>query len=166
MDIYMLLLAVFLYFVAAALIVAEVFLPSAGIISICAIASLAGGIFIFFVQGGPVMGWIGLGIAAVMFPTVFIAAYHILPKTRMGKSLTLTPPQPQKGGGVPDAEQLDKMLGIKAIVVTPLRPVGMCDFSGQKLECVAENGYVERGKTVQVIRITGTQLTVRVIEQA
>jgi membrane-bound serine protease (ClpP class) len=161
----MLLLAVFLYFIAAALIVAEVFLPSAGLITVCSVACLIGGITIFFAQGGPVMGWVGVGIAVVMFPTVFIAAYRILPKTRLGKSLTLAGPERQGGGGVPDADRLGKLLGAKAVVITPLRPVGTCDFSGERLECVAESGYVEKGKTVQVIRVTGTQLTVRVIEQ-
>jgi membrane-bound ClpP family serine protease len=162
-DIYMLLLAVFLYIVSAALIVAEVFLPSAGIITICSILCLAGGISIFFAQGGPAMGIFGIVIGIVMFPVVFIASYRILPKTRFGKSVTLAPPERQQGGGIPDAERLRKLMGVTATVVTPLRPVGMCDFSGEKIECVAESGYVEKGKTVQVIAITGTQLTVRVI---
>ena len=165
MDIYMLLLAIFLYFLGAALIVAEVFLPSAGLVTACAIACVSGGVVIFFVQGGPTVGWIGIGIAVVMFPVVFIAAYHILPRMRLGKSVTLMPPVGQEGGGVPDAERLGKLLGAKAVVITPLRPVGTCDFSGERLECVAESGYVEKGKTVQVIRVTGTQLTVRVTEQ-
>ena len=50
-------------------------------------------------------------------------------------------------------------------MVTPLRPVGMCDFSGQRVECVAESSYVNKGEKVKVIDIEGTQLTVRVIEK-
>jgi membrane-bound serine protease (ClpP class) len=48
--------------------------------------------------------------------------------------------------------------------MTPLRPVGMCDFSGQRLECVAEGGYVDKEKKVKVINVESTQLTVREIE--
>jgi membrane-bound ClpP family serine protease len=165
-DIYMLLLAVFLYFIAAALIVAEVILPSAGLITVASILCLAGGITIFFTQGGAGMGWLGVLIAVVMFPAVFVASYKILPNTRLGRRMTLTPPEKQDGGGIPDADRLARLLGAKAVVVTPLRPVGMCDFSGEKIECVAESGYVEKGKTVQVISVAGTQLTVRVVEQA
>ncbi len=52
------------------------------------------------------------------------------------------------------------------VVISPLRPVGICDFSGQRVECVAESGYVDRGKNVKVIHVEGTQVTVRVMEQS
>ena len=49
--------------------------------------------------------------------------------------------------------------------MTPLRPVGMCDFAGQRLECVAESGYNDRNRTVEMIKVEGTQLTVRIKEK-
>jgi membrane-bound serine protease (ClpP class) len=58
------------------------------------------------------------------------------------------------------------MLGKVGIVLTPLRPVGMCDFSGQRVECVAEGGYVDKDKKVKVIEVQSTQLTVRMIEDS
>jgi membrane-bound ClpP family serine protease len=166
MDMYMLILAVFLYFISAALIVAEVILPSAGLITVASIICVGAGVAIFFTQGGPAVGWVGVGVAIVMYPVVFAAAYHMLPKMKLGKSMTLTPPAPQQGGGIPDSEKLNRLIGARAVVISPMRPVGICDFSGERLECVAESGYVEKGKTVQVIDVTGTQLTVRVIEPA
>jgi membrane-bound ClpP family serine protease len=42
----------------------------------------------------------------------------------------------------------------------------MCDFVGQRVECVAESGYVEKGKQVKVINVESTQLTVRTIEES
>jgi membrane-bound ClpP family serine protease len=157
--------AVFLYFVCAVLIIAEVFVPSGGLISICAIACLVGGIAIFFHQS-LIAGWIGVGIAVVMIPAVLIFAYKIFPKTRFGKSVTLTPPERQQGDAIPDTAELKKLLGAVGIVLTPLRPVGMCDFSGRRLECVAESGYVDKGKKVKVINVESTQLTVRIIEES
>ena len=56
------------------------------------------------------------------------------------------------------------MLGETGVVITPLRPVGMCEFDGERLECVAETGFVENDVTVTVIRVEGTQLTVRTVE--
>ena len=49
--------------------------------------------------------------------------------------------------------------------MTPLRPVGMVDFSGKRVECVAEGGYVEKEKMVKVIKVESTQLTVRVLDE-
>ncbi len=156
--------AVFLYFAAAALIIAEVFVPSGGLISLCALGCLVGGIVIFF-RHSATAGWVGIVIAIVMIPVVLIIAYRIFPKTRFGKTVTLTPPQRQKGDAIPDTPELKELLGAEGLVLTPLRPVGMCDFSGQRVECVAESGYVDTDKKVKVIHVEGTQLTVRVIEE-
>jgi len=157
--------AIFLYFACAVLIIAEVFVPSGGLISLCALACLVGGAVIFF-QHSATAGWIGVGIAFVMIPGVLIFTYKIFPKTRFGKSVTLTPPERQQGDAIPDTSELKEMLGKVGVVLTPLRPVGMCDFSGQRVECVAEGGYVDKDKKVKVIEVQSTQLTVRMIEDS
>ncbi len=160
-----LIFAIFLYFACAALIIAEVFVPSGGLISICALACLIGGAVIFF-QHSTTAGWIGIVIAAIMIPVVLILAYKIFPKTRFGKSVTLTPPERQQGDAIPDTLQLKGLLGGVGLVLTPLRPVGMCDFSGQRVECVAESGYIDKGQKVKVIDVESTQLTVRIVEES
>lgn len=160
-----LIFAVFLYFACAVLIVVEVFVPSGGLISICSLACLVGGIVLFF-QYSVTAGWIGIGIAAIMIPSVLVVAYRIFPKTRFGKSVTLTPPERRQGDAIPDTDKLKDLLGAEGVVLTPLRPVGMCDLSGQRVECVAESGYVDKGKKVKVINVESTQLTVRIIEES
>jgi len=161
--IWWLVFAVFLYFACAALIIAEVFVPSGGIISLFALACVIGGAAIFF-RHSSTAGWIGVVIAVIMIPSTLVFAYRIFPKTRFGKSVTLTPPERQKGDAIPDTEELKELLGAVGLVMTPLRPVGMCDFSGQRVECVAEGGYVDKDKEVKVINVESTQLTVREIE--
>ncbi len=161
--IWWLVFAVFLYFACAALIIAEIFVPSGGIISLFALACVIGGAVIFF-RHSNTAGWIGVVIAVIMIPSVLVFAYRIFPKTRFGKSVTLTPPERKKGDAIPDTEELKELLGAVGLVMTPLRPVGMCDFSGQRLECVAEGGYVDKEKKVKVINVESTQLTVREIE--
>lgn len=161
--IWWLVFAVFLYFACAALIIAEIFVPSGGIISLFALACVICGAVIFFHHSNTA-GWIGVVIAVIMIPSVLVFAYRIFPKTRFGKSVTLTPPERQKGDAIPDTDELKKLLGAVGLVMTPLRPVGMCDFSGQRLECVAEGGYVDKEKKVKVINVESTQLTVREIE--
>ena len=159
-----LIFAVFLFFLSAALIIAEVFVPSGGLISVCSLACLIGGIAIFF-RHSATAGWIGIIIAIVMIPSIVIIAYKIFPKTKFGKSVTLSPPQREQGDAIPDTEAIKKLLGAEGAVLTPLRPVGMCDFSGRRVECVAESGYVDKGKNVKVIDVESTRVTVRVIEE-
>ncbi|MGA2915159.1 MAG: NfeD family protein [Sedimentisphaerales bacterium] len=158
-------LAIFLFLICAVLLVAEVFVPSFGLLIVLSLVSLVGGIMIFF-KLSPTAGWIGIVVAVFMIPTVLVLAYKIFPKTGFGKTVLLDMPQVQKGTGVPDSQELMKRLGQKAVTTTVLRPVGMCDFDGTRLECVTESGYVEKGKTVVVIKVEGTQLTVREIENS
>jgi membrane-bound serine protease (ClpP class) len=156
--------AVFLYFLSAILLVIEVFVPSGGLISICSLACLIGGLMIFF-RTSSTAGWIGIVVALVMIPSVLIITYRIFPKTRFGKSVTLAPPKRQKGDAVPDTQKLQELIGATGTSITPLRPVGMVNFDGQKYECVAESGYIEKDKNVKVIEFKSTQLTVRVVEK-
>jgi len=165
MSSWWLVFAVFLFFVSAALIIAEVFVPSGGVISVFALACLIGGVAIFF-EHSRTAGWLGIIIAAVMVPFVVVAAYRIFPRTKFGRSVTLEPPKRKVGDAIPDSDQLRQMLGKEGVVLTPLRPVGTCDFDGRRLECVAESGFVEKDKRIRVIDVEGTQLTVRVVEEA
>ena len=157
------LLACILFLACALLILAEVFIPSGGLISVLAVICVIGGIIACF-HINPFVGFIGIIAAMIMIPGALYLTYKFLPKTRFGKNVTLAPPERQAGDAVPDTMELKEMLGEIGIVISPLRPVGMCNFSGQRLECVAESGYVDKGQKVKVIKIESTQLTVRLIE--
>jgi membrane-bound ClpP family serine protease len=157
-------LAILLYLAAALLTIAEIFLPSGGLLALCVAACVTGGLVILF-QHSMAAGWLGVVIAIVMIPSVVVGAFKVLPKTKFGKSTTLEPPKRDLGDGIPDTDRLKALVGAIGTVITPLRPVGSCDFAGQRVECVAESGYVEKGKKVQVIKIESTQLTVRVINE-
>ncbi|HON90774.1 MAG: hypothetical protein KBI32_12185 [Phycisphaerae bacterium] len=160
-----LLFAVFLYAVCAALLVAEVFIPSFGLLSLCSIACLVGGLTIFF-RHSPTTGWIGTLVAVAMVPSLLLAAYKVLPKTRFGKRVILSPPVRDRGDAIMDTPELRQLIGREGRVLTTMRPVGMCEFDGRKVECVAEKGYVRRNNRVKVIRVEGTQVTVRVLDEA
>jgi len=160
-----LLFAVFLFVACAALIVAEVFLPSGGILSVCALACLIGGVVVCF-NFGAVAGWISIFAAVIMVPSLLALAYRVLPKTRFGRHVILARPVRERGDAIADSPELAGLLGETGEVLTPLRPVGTCRFAERRVECVAESGYVEKGQAVKVIRVEGTQLTVRIADEA
>lgn len=160
-----LLFAVFLYAACAVLLVAEVFIPSFGLLSVCSIACLLGGLKIFF-HHSRAAGWAGVVVALMMIPSMLMAAYKVLPKTRFGKRVILSPPVRERGDAIADTPQLQQMIGREGRVLTTMRPVGMCDFEGRKVECVAESGYLKKDNRVKVIRVEGTQVTVRVMDEA
>ena len=156
------LFAVVLLILCAILLVFEIFIPSLGLLTATALLCLAGGIYIFF-QVSTTVGWIGVWTAVVLIPAVWVIVYKLLPKTSIGRVLELKKVE-QAMGGIPDQEQLESLMGQSGIVLTPLRPVGMCEFEGNKIVCVADTGYVEKQTPVKVIHVEGNKVTVRKIE--
>jgi membrane-bound ClpP family serine protease len=154
-----LLLAVLLYLLCAVTLVAEVFVPSAGLLSILSLLFLAGGVYIFF-QYSPVAGWIGILLAVVMIPMVLVMAYKILPQTRFGQSVILSPPERLQGDAVPDGESLSQLAGQTGLALTPLRPVGTCEIKGNRIQCVAETGLIEKGTQIKVMTVEGSRVIV------
>ncbi len=155
-------LAVFLYLLCGILIVVEIFVPSGGLISICALACLAGGIWLFF-ENQTIPIWIGIVIACIEIPISVIVSWKLLSLSSFGKSVMLQSQPNTPGEAIADTELLQEMHGKIGKVITPLRPVGTVDFDGKRLECVAESGYVDKGSKVEVIKIESTQLTVRLM---
>jgi membrane-bound serine protease (ClpP class) len=154
------LFAIGLFILCAILLVAEVFVPSFGLLGILAFTSLVGGIYMFF-EHSALAGWIGVAAAIVLVPGVLIAAYKVMPHTRFGKKLILQTPRSEPGAGVPDVEIIRGLVGKEGLAVSMLRPVGVVRFGDLKVECMAESGYVDKNSTVRVIKVDGTQVTVR-----
>ena len=156
------LFAVILLILCAILLVFEIFIPSLGLLTATALLCLAGGMYIFF-QISTTVGWIGVWTAVVLIPAVWVIVYKLLPKTSIGRVLELKKVE-QAMGGIPDQEHLESLMAQSGIVLTPLRPVGMCEFDGKKIVCVADTGYVEKQTQVKVIHVEGNKVTARKIE--
>jgi len=154
--------AVVLLILCAILLVFEIFIPSLGLLTATALLCLAGGIYIFF-QISVTVGWIGVWTAVVLIPTVWVVVYKLLPKTSIGRVQELKKVE-QAMGGIPDHRHLEALMGKSGTVLTPLRPVGMCEFDNKKIVCVADTGYIEKQTQVKVIYVEGNKVTVRKIE--
>ena len=151
--------AVLLLIFCAILLVFEIFIPSLGLLTVTALLCLWGGIYIFF-QISTAAGWIGVWTAIILIPVVWVLVYKLLPKTKLGRILELH--HALKGiSGVPDQEKLNALNGQTGTVISPLRPVGMCELDGKKIVCVADTGYIEKSTQIKVIHVEGNKVTVR-----
>ncbi len=157
---WMIAFGIFLYMVGAALMAVEFFVPSLGLLTVCAIACLFGGGAVFF-QFGPVIGWIGVVVGFVVVPVVWIIVYKLFPHTTIGRAIMIGKPNRNKGDGIPDGPQLISLMNRKGITLSKHRPVGICDFDGQRVECIAESGMIDKDKVVRVVHVEGMRVTVR-----
>lgn len=160
--------AIVLFGMAIAFFIAEVFVPSGGLLGACAALCLIGGVVMLFGVDTTV-GLIGLIISLIAIPFALMLALKIWPSTPIGKALTLGSNEDKEsaydGQVTPPSEQskhaLPVQVGTLGETLTELRPVGTCLLNNQRLECLSEAGVIEKGTRVRVVAADGMQIKVR-----
>ena len=75
--------------------------------------------------------------------------------------LTLNPPDPNIDSLELEHSILNQLVGQYGRCITPLKPVGLIDLDGRKLEGSAEEGLLPVGTLVQVVQVRGNRVSVR-----
>ena len=152
-----LVLAILLFAVGAALLVAELVLPG-GVLGVLGGLSVLGAVVTcFFVNQ-----WLGVGAMGAMIVLVPIAWtlwVRAMQRTRLARGLVL-PPHEQAA-----AEPCEQpvRIGQRGVAVSELRPGGVCEFGNERVPVVAEHGSIPRGAEVRVIACEGGRATVRLV---
>ena len=152
---------IFLLFLGLIALVAEVFFPSFGILSIVSAVLTITSVFLAFQHG------VGTGVAflvavAILVPIAIWWAFKTLPKTPIGKRLLV---QPSGKREARDAG-LEAMIGKTGTTETPLRPGGSVVIDGQRYDAMSRGERLDSGVAVRVIRIDIAQLVVAPAEGA
>lgn len=163
-------LAVLLLALAAVLIVAEVFLPSAGLLAAGMAISLAAAFYCAWMAWWPDNATLFFGFIAfalVFLPGVTIGALAWLPRTRFGKRIFLE--APTEAEVVPFAREqeiLNSFVGRQAKTITPLNPGGMISIDRERIHAFSEGGVIDRDTPVEILKAVGTRVLVREIQIA
>jgi membrane-bound ClpP family serine protease len=150
----------FLFVVSLVIIVLEIFLPSAGLLTVMALASMLASVVLFF-SYDPMWGFASVIGAVTLGPATFLIAIKYWHGTWIGKQISPETPHFDHGEAIPDRDELTALVGLEGKVVTPLRPVGMVDIGGRRVECMAEWGVIEPGTAVTVSSVESVQVKVR-----
>lgn len=138
------------------LLVLEIYLPGFGVAGISGSVLLLAGIVL--AADSVVQGMV-IGLIAVVFLGIaFTIAMRAGAKGRiLNKRLVLNAvaTKPQK------ENPLDYYEGLEGKAVTPLNPVGSAEIEGVRLSVLSDDGFIESGAQVKVVRIEGKQLYVR-----
>jgi membrane-bound ClpP family serine protease len=135
------------------LLVAELLLPSHGILGLGSAGCILGAIFVASRQNV----WAGLGLlvgVAALTPFAWTAFVRIWPKTPIGRRVVLPPVTNE----LPAAQV---RVGQAGVTMSELRPIGVCDFGGVRLEAHSEHGIVPPGTAVKVVALVNNRPTVR-----
>jgi membrane-bound ClpP family serine protease len=149
-------LAIFLFAIAAALVIAEMLLPAHGALGVLGVAAMAAGIMVCYRISHALGLYVAVGLA-VAAPFVGALWMRLWPRTPLGRRLIL--------GSLPsrtEAQRAERVaVGETGVVVAELRPNGLCDFGGQRLEARAERGVLPAGQRVRVIAVVDGRPMVR-----
>jgi membrane-bound ClpP family serine protease len=146
--------------VALILLVAEVFIPSGGLIGLLALVCLLGSLWQAFHESYE-LGLKYLLADFVVLPLALTLAVYLWPKTPVAKRVFLKPPDPEEIEVSHPTERLDHLIGQIGRALTPLRPSGLVDFDGRRLDGLSEDGLIASGTLVQAVRVRSGQLVVR-----
>lgn len=155
-------LSIVLLLIGLGIIVLEVLFPSFGLFTIVSGACVVGSVFAAF-QHGTTAGLAMAVCAVVLVPVSIMTGFRLLRTTSLGNRLLL---------GAPDTpadveaiyENNNRLVGMRGVAVTPLRPAGTVEIDGERIPVVSEGDLVDTGATVEVIEVEGNRIAVRPFE--
>ena len=152
--------------VGVALLAAEVFIPSGGMISIAAAISLIAAV-ICAVNAWwgtqPTYFWSFIAGMAVLLPVVVGVAFYVWPNTPIGKRAILEAPRAEEVASFVELEErYSKLVGKTAQTATTLNPAGIIVIDGQRIHCQSEGIIIEPRTTVRIVAVQGNRVVVRV----
>lgn len=154
--------------VGVTLLIAEVFIPSGGVISVLATLSFAGAVVCAWqAWGGTSQAsfWSFLAGMAILLPVVIVVAFLVWPKTPLGKRAILEAPAPHEVASfVEQEEKYRQMVGKTGETVTTLNPAGIVRIDGHRVHCQSEGMILDAGTLVTVISARANRVVVRRID--
>ena len=141
--------------------VIEVFLPGFGFFGISGMCMIALGIVLRLIMGGDAwMLMYMLLIFAVILVLLFVVLSKVIQKGNKTKnsifhSSTAVPEDRTEG-----TKDFSAFIHKVGTTQTVLRPIGKAIFDGEVVDVVARDGFIEKGKAVQVIFVQGQKIEV------
>lgn len=140
-DSAVLLLGLGLLAAALLLVVAELFIPSGGLIALGAGAAAIAGIVVLF-RFDTVWGFIGIGLVMIGTPVTLNFALKIWPTTPVGKRMLMGEMTEERLEAKQTAEREARerrraLVGAEGETLSPLRPVGIVQIGGQRVKVTA-----------------------------
>jgi len=90
-----------------------------------------------------------------------LALLRFLPRLPGGRKLVLATVLPGRDSLENQPEPGGPTLGAIGTAVTALRPAGIAEFDGRRVDVVSEGDFIESGQSIEVVNETGNRVVVR-----
>jgi membrane-bound serine protease (ClpP class) len=153
--------------VGVLLLALEVFvIPGVTVAGIAGIVALVAGLGMTLVGAGATVSVIiiALGRVAISILLALAGAFafvRALPSLPFGRRLVLETGMAADQGYVSAPESDRRCLGQTGTAISPLRPAGIAEFDGARVDVVSDGGFVDAGSPIEVTRVDGNRIVVR-----
>ena len=158
--------ALLLLVIGLALLIAEVFIPSGGVILMMAVASLVGSVWFAWSawwENYPTYWWAYVGSLLVLVPAVLTGAFYVFPRTAWGRRVLLEAPSLEEVTGYArEEEELGRLIGRRGKTLTMLNPGGLVIVDGKRYHAESQGILLDPGEEIEVIARKANRVVVRV----
>lgn len=155
------LLPILLILVGLGLIAAEVYLvPGFNVLGLFGFGLLIYGLVRIFIEAGPEGGLAALALTCLGVGGVF---YALWTSGAWGRFVLEANLRPDPSEQTRESEHRSKYLGKEGTAVTPLRPGGIVDIDGTRLEAQTEGEFIASGSEVRVVAMDRRRYFVRLL---
>ncbi|HEY6507840.1 MAG TPA: NfeD family protein [Vicinamibacterales bacterium] len=148
------------------LLVLEIFvLPGFGVAGVLGTVALLAGLTLSLVGAGATLATVVMATSRVAISgLVAIAAglllLRYLPRLPIGRKLVLSASLTEAARSAGAAKR-PALAGLRGLALTPLRPAGIAELAGQRVDVVSEGEFVEAGQALEVVLEAGSRVVVR-----
>jgi membrane-bound serine protease (ClpP class) len=139
------------------IIIAEIFLPSGGLLSLVAAGLFGYSLFIVFHDISTMAGTYFVLADLFIIPVLVAVGLKILARSPATLQETLS----SDSGVVSQSPALESLLGREGKSVTVLHPSGTAIIGGERIDVVSRGEYIEKDTNLIVAEVTGNQVIVR-----
>ena len=151
-----LILPIILQIAGIFVIIAEIVLPSGGLLSLMAIGLLGYSLYFVFTTLSMTAAMMFVIADLFLIPIAIYIGLKLLAKSPATLNTILS----KENGVVSQSPELEGYLGMDGEAVTDLRPSGTALINGKKLDVVTRGEYLEKSSAINVLSVTGNQIIV------
>jgi membrane-bound ClpP family serine protease len=148
---------IFLQLVGILVIIAEIILPSGGILSILATGLFGYSLYLVFVHISSSVGVAFIIADLILIPVLVYFGIQFLAKS----PVTLRKRLSKQDGVTSQSLDQNDYLGKVGLAITNLRPSGVATIDEQRLDVVTRGEYIEKQTEIIVIAVRGNQIIVK-----
>ena len=151
---------------AIVLLLGELFLTTGGVLLVMAGILDLIGLAMVFMHGDAYIGFVTLAAEAILLPLLAGLMFYIWPHTPMGRRLIMKRMDPD-GSTLASSEvfqELEQLRGRIGKAMSVLRPAGVVEFDGRRIDCLSEGVLIEPDTWVRCIEVKAGHVIVRPID--